>query len=253
MTSNAGAYNRDVFINTSRNKYNNGVVSSSQKANTRTYNTKVTGINDRPGASQRGATKAMPQSARTYASVAHKRAAASKPVVQEKSLFYCFMHGFVFPALKNAKVTIKELFADSMFRTFADKKPKCEAGVKRASFSLMFIFYLFVFSSLLIFLSLGYGKINEYTAEIEHLKSNITEQNNLSRMLEIQIDSRDDLREVEHEAVARLGMIKEENVPKKYISLERRDMIEINPDVQQKANMSVVMSGAAELLSDLFR
>lgn len=252
MTNNAHVYGgRDInsasFINTSRNKYNDST--RANKSVPYRKSTKVTGINDRAGVTYRGATGTMPYARTVQNGAVHTK----KTVKQEESFFYCFMHGFVFPALENARVTIKELRADSKARASLEKKPKYEKATKKAVFSMTFVFYLLTFTSLLIFLSMGYSKINEYTTEIETLKKSITEQNNIAAMLEIQIDSRDNLREIEHEAVTRLGMIKEENIPKKYISLERQDMIELKPEAQKEANLSVVMSGAAELLADFFR
>ncbi len=265
MTSDMRAYgnndlNQGFFINTGRGKYNEEVRRNNSSHTNSLKGTKITGRNDRAGTAQRGATTTMPSQNRivenSYVNNGNKNCVAAGKAVksdEEYTLFYCFVHGFLYPALKNAKVTIKELWADSLKRTMADKKCKCAAGERRADFSFSFIFYLVVFSFLLIFLALSYGKVNEYTGEINALKNSIDEYNTKSAMLEIQIDSRDDLQFIEHEAVTRLGMIKEENVQKKYINLERSDMIEVIPDSKKQTNVSVVMSGAAELLADLFR
>ncbi len=118
---------------------------------------------------------------------------------------------------KKEKVISPAVYAEPKVRTVTD--------TKKVSFPYSIIFLSLICSVLFFYMIFNYVQINEQTATVSDLKNEIatlaTEKNDLSAKLE----QKNDLVYIEKVAREELGMVKIDEITKKYITMDPGDVI----------------------------
>ena len=140
--------------------------------------------------------------------------------------------------------------------TSLDTKPNAKSYTKKTHFPLGTLFMTLVLGMVLAFVVHSSVRINEANAELADLQAGIALQNAELRELELEIETKNDLRVIEDIAVNELGMIKKENIRKEYISLYEEDEVIIEeveqPTADATGNLLSAFSGRFEILSEYF-
>ena len=105
---------------------------------------------------------------------------------------------------------------------------------KKTSFPIGAVFMTLIFGMVLAFVVHSSVRINEANSALSDLQSDIALQNVELRALELELETKYDVREIEDIAVNRLGMTKKENINKEYISLGEGDEVVV-AEVEQSA------------------
>ncbi len=96
---------------------------------------------------------------------------------------------------------------------------------KNTAFPLGAIFMTVVLGMVLAFVVHSSVRINEANSALSDLQAGIALQNAELRALELELETKNDLRVIEDVAVNQLGMTKKENINKEYISICEEDSI----------------------------
>ena len=104
---------------------------------------------------------------------------------------------------------------------------------KRTPFPLGAIFMTLIFGMVLAFVVHSSVRINEANSALSDLQAGIALQNAELRALELEIETRNDLRVIEDIAINQLGMTKKDNITKEYISLCEEDNVVIEDSVSE--------------------
>ena len=105
---------------------------------------------------------------------------------------------------------------------------------KKTSFPIGAVFMTLIFGMVLAFVVHSSVRINEANSALSDLQSDIALQNVELRALELELETKYDVREIEDIAVNQLGMTKKENINKEYISLGEGDEVVV-AEVEQSA------------------
>ncbi len=128
-----------------------------------------------------------------------------------------------------------------------------EIKVERRKMPWSFLVVLAVSTVMIMLVILSVAQIYESTQEVSGLKYTISELKDTIDDLELKIDEKNDIRLIEQKATKELGMVKEDSLQKKYISLsdgERVDLVE-NTD-EADAMGGTMLSSIFSALSDFF-
>lgn len=98
----------------------------------------------------------------------------------------------------------------------------------KTAFPVSALGYIVVFSVIAMFLVLGNSRINEATLYANSLENEINEAVNTCEALTAEVNSRSDALAVEEYAVNVLGLVKNTDVAKTYISISGEDKIVLN-------------------------
>ena len=99
-------------------------------------------------------------------------------------------------------------------------------------------------------------RINEANSALSDLQAGIALQNAELRALELEIETRNDLRVIEDIAINQLGMTKKENINKEYISLCEEDNVVLEgADVEENVSGDLLsaISGRFGKLLEYFK
>ncbi len=118
---------------------------------------------------------------------------------------------------KEKAVPVASVRVEPTVRTITD--------TRKVSFPYSIVFLSLICSVLFFYMIFNYVQINEHTAAVSDLKSEIatlsTEKNDLSAKL----DQKNDLAYIEKVAREELGMVKIDEITKKYITMDPGDVI----------------------------
>ncbi|MBQ3076115.1 MAG: hypothetical protein IJC26_08595 [Clostridia bacterium] len=98
---------------------------------------------------------------------------------------------------------------------------KSVASVSRVPYA--YIFSLFLIAAVLMYVVSLYVQVEEYSRSIDEMESRIAQLKEESTRLEVQLESKYDLDEVERIATQEYGMVVSSTLPKKYISVSEED------------------------------
>ena len=113
------------------------------------------------------------------------------------------------------------------------------------------IFFTVIATLLLMFMVYMSVQINEYTASVSSLNTKISQLQTKQKNLASEVIKKDDLVYIEEYATKELGMVKEENLPKKYISVGSEDKAEIiqkDAETNGYGSLSTLLSAIGENL-----
>ncbi len=125
-----------------------------------------------------------------------------------------------------------------------DTKENIPSYRKKTRFPIGAVMLVLVLCMVLAFVVHSSVRINEANSQLSELQAGIALQNAELRALEIELESKNDLRVIEDIAVNELGMIKKENIDKEYITLSEQDNVLLYNDGEEEANESNTLLSA---------
>ena len=146
------------------------------------------------------------------------------------------------PAKKN--VPLAGVYVEPQIHTVIDT-------TKRA-FPTSTIILAAICTVLMLFMIISYVRINEYTIVVSGLKAEMNELVDEKKTLSAELDRRNNLELIENIAKNDLGMVKIDEIDKKYVQIETKDDVEIyehEKDTSIKGVVNDIMSAIALLFS----
>ena len=119
----------------------------------------------------------------------------------------------------------------------------------------MFAVFLVIGTMMIMSIVLSFSEIYQTTSEIALLENSLEELKDRAAELELKIEERNDIREIERIATEDLGMVKDDAVQRKYVSLsdgERIDIIEDETSENGSAASGILLSSIWSTLGNLF-
>ena len=104
---------------------------------------------------------------------------------------------------------------------------------------------------LLMFLVVSYVQINEYTIEVASLRGELSDLVGQRKELALALEEKNDMVKIEQYAIDNLGMVKADQLDKKYITLDQKDKIEVVETAP--AEDVTVVSGVMSAVGENFR
>ncbi len=122
-------------------------------------------------------------------------------------------------------------------------------------FPIAVVFSSLICTVLIMFIVYNYVKLNEYTSEASALTNQLTALKQTEEELNNELVKRVDLMEIERIAKEDYGMIKNDHLTKKYITIENEDKTEVVTDEPEGTGSSytTLMSIIADLFSEFFQ
>ncbi len=115
-----------------------------------------------------------------------------------------------------------------------ETKDNIQSYRKKTPFPMTAVMMTLIFGMVLAFVVHSSVRINEANAQLSELQAGIALQNAELRALEIELETKNDLRVIENIAVNELGMIKKENIDKEYISTSEEDSVVLAADGEEE-------------------
>lgn len=140
-------------------------------------------------------------------------------------------------------------------REYAEEKitPAVELKVKGRVLSPLFVAALLLGTVMVMFLVFNISEVYKMTNEISGLESQLAELEAAAEQLELKLEDKNDIREIEKIATSKLGMVKEDAIQRRYISLSEGEHIDIIEDTTQKdAQDGVLLSSIFSSLGKFF-
>jgi len=119
----------------------------------------------------------------------------------------------------------------------------------------MFAVFLVIGTMMIMSIVLSFSEIYQTTSEIAKLENTLAALRDQAAELELKLEERNDIRVIEQIATEELGMVKEDAVQRKYISLsdgERIDIIEDGNAEEASAAPGILLSSIWSSLGNLF-
>ncbi len=122
-------------------------------------------------------------------------------------------------------------------------------------FPIAVVFSSLICTILIMFIVYNYVKLNEYTSEASALTNQLTALKQTEEELNNELAKRVDLMEIERIAKEDYGMIKNDHLTKKYITIENEDKTVVVTDEPEGTGSSytTLMSIIADLFSEFFQ
>lgn len=117
------------------------------------------------------------------------------------------------------------------------------------NFPVGLVAVVLAFTLVVVFLLLNYSQISKYNDRINELKSEMEAYNEEAKELDILIEKKTDLSEIEKFAMEN-GMVGSEQIESHYISMADSYKIEKTSDTEKEYTVSTVMSGVIKLLGE---
>ncbi|MFA6948294.1 MAG: hypothetical protein WCQ72_04880 [Eubacteriales bacterium] len=116
------------------------------------------------------------------------------------------------------------------------------ASLRRIPFPTAVIFMTIICTALFMGMIMSFVRINEMTIELESLERDAAALAKTQSELTLSLEKKNDLREIERYATEELGMVKIDQLAKKYITL----------DVAEKIELTDESTGGGNAVSDFF-
>ena len=129
------------------------------------------------------------------------------------------------------------------YKTIAAQKDKANA------FPITFVIASLILVAIIAYMVALYVQVNENEIGVFELKNEISVQQRMKAELEAQRDAREDIRFIEEQALS-YGMVKKENLPKKYVSVLNEDKIEVFSNGQASENGDII-SAVTDGINDI--
>lgn len=139
-------------------------------------------------------------------------------------------------------------------RKNADEKitPAAELKVKSKFLSPVFIMSLLIGTVMVMFLVFNISEVYEMTNEVSQLESELDDLEAAAEQLELRLEEKNDIREIENIATSKLGMVKEDALQRRYISLSEGEHIEILNNGEEETSGGVLLSSVFSSLGKFF-
>lgn len=158
------------------------------------------------------------------------------------------------------RVSVRKLESDTKTRKNTAKvkntpiTPSKEVKVKWKFISPAFIAVLAVATVMMMFLVFSFSEVYESSNRVSVLQNRLEELKSEESELSLMLDEKNDLHEIETVAITKLGMVKEDSLQKKFVSLSEGERIEVLENNQEstEATGGVMLSSILSALSNLF-
>ena len=122
----------------------------------------------------------------------------------------------------------------------------------RTPFPVAGVFLLCIFTVMALVLLLSFSQNYELQGEIARLQEDAHDLAQLQRDLEVQLEERDDIRVIEQIAVNEIGMVKNDLVESRFVSVSGGDRIELTPTVEEEAVQAGLWSTMLSAIGENF-
>ena len=129
-----------------------------------------------------------------------------------------------------------------------------EVQVKGRAFPVGYLVMLAVVTMMIMTILFSISQIYQTTGTIDELERELSELQTMAAELELAVEEKNDIRVIERIATEDLGMVKEDAVQRKYISLSDGERIDIIADetAETDAAHGVLLSSIWSSLGSLF-
>lgn len=130
-----------------------------------------------------------------------------------------------------------------------------EVKVEGRRMTPMFAVFLVIGTMMIMSIVLSFSEIYQTTSEIAQLENTLAALEDQAAELELELEEKNDIRVIEQVATEDLGMVREDAVQRKYISLsdgERIDIIEDETAEEETAASGILLSSIWSSLGNLF-
>lgn len=134
---------------------------------------------------------------------------------------------------------------------YVEPKVHTVIDTTKKAFPLTTILLSVICTILMLFMIINYVKINEYTIVVSKLKSEISDLADEKKTLSAELDKKNDLELIEDIAKNELGMVKLEEIDKRYVAIDAEDSVEIiknDNSISAHGIIQNIMSAIASLL-----
>lgn len=135
-----------------------------------------------------------------------------------------------------------------------DVSESAEIKIKHKSFPPMFLAFLLIGTLMVMFLVLSISEVYQSTSEITKLENQLEQLQSEAEELELRLDEKNDVRKIEEIATKELGMVKEDSLQRRYVSLSDGEYIELIADENEadESTGGVMLSSIFSSLDKFF-
>lgn len=131
--------------------------------------------------------------------------------------------------------------------------PENEIRVKRKMISPVFVMLLAAVTVMVMFLVMEISNVYKAANEVSELESRLKTMQSEADELELKLEAKNDIREIEKIATNELGMAKEDTLQRRYISLSDGERIEIlDSGEEDESSGGVLLSSIFSAIGELF-
>lgn len=148
-------------------------------------------------------------------------------------------------------------FAGAQTRDHAkqdDFEPAVEIKVKQKTFPPFFIAMLLIGTLMVMCLVFSISQVYQTTNQIERLEAELETLRGEADDLQLRLEEKNDVRKIEEIATAELGMVKEDSLQRRYVSLSDGEYIELvgNGEETDESTGGVMLSSIFSSLGQFF-
>lgn len=124
---------------------------------------------------------------------------------------------------------------------------------QRKTLSPLFVVFLGVITVMIMFLVTQISDVYKISNEIAQLENKLSTMQTEADELELKLDEKNDIREIERIATDELGMAKEDTMQRRYITISDGERIEIIDNGEENDNTGgIILSSIASAIQKLF-
>ncbi len=125
---------------------------------------------------------------------------------------------------------------------------------KRSPFPIAVVFMSIISTVLFMYMIFNMVQINEVTQDISSMQSQLSNLKTEANELTLELEKKNDLNAIEEYAVNVLGMVKMDQLPKKYVSIDNEEKVEVvKPEPEESTGpVSTIMSAITENFRNVF-
>lgn len=133
-------------------------------------------------------------------------------------------------------------------------QPAAEIKIKQKAFPPMFIAILLIGTLMVMCLVFSISEVYQTTNQIEQLESELEELQSEADELKLRLEEKNDIRKIEEIATTELGMVKEDSLQRRYVSLSDGEYIELvgNREAEEESTGGVMLSSIFSSLGKFF-
>lgn len=122
---------------------------------------------------------------------------------------------------------------------------------ERTPFPIAIVFSSLILTALLLFLMMNYAEINKYNSDNTELATTITELQDDLQDLNVKLDKKINLVDIEKDAIEKLGMVKIETLEHHRVTLPSVDRSEIiKYEDGEEGGLGFLLTGVGEVIRD---
>lgn len=130
---------------------------------------------------------------------------------------------------------------------------KREIRVEKKKLSLSFVVILLVVSCMIMGVIFSFAQVYGSSRNLSEAKDSLRALQKTSEELKLELEKKNDIRTIESQATEKIGMVKENNVEKKYVSFSAGDYIELEDESaegEERGPIGTMLSSISSALGD---